>query len=110
MIYLFDVDGTLCDNTNGDYTNAEPMLERIAVVNELYSEGHVIKLFTARGATTGQDWRELTEQQMKDWGVNYHKLIMGKPHYDFAIDDKAVSDKVFFERYISGDDAADTAD
>ena len=32
---------------------------------------------------------ELTVQQLKDWNVKYHELIMGKPSYDIIIDDKA---------------------
>ena len=30
----------------------------------------------------------LTKSQLKKWGLKYHKLIMGKPSYDFFIDDK----------------------
>lgn len=88
-IYCFDIDGTLCTKTDGRYEDAKPFLERIAVVNQLHAEGHVIKLFTARGSTTGINWRELTERQMADWGVAYHELIMGKPEADVFIDDKA---------------------
>ena len=39
---------------------------------------------------------ELTDKQLKDWGCKYHELIMGKPHADYFIDDKAWPDKVFF--------------
>ena len=89
LIYCFDIDGTLCTKTDADYASAQSFPERIAVVNALYAAGHVIKLFTARGSTTGIDWRDLTEQQMHTWGVRYHELIMGKPEADIFIDDKA---------------------
>lgn len=89
MIYCFDIDGTLCTKTDGNYTLAEPFHDRIAVVNALYAAGHVIKLFTARGSTSGIDWREVTERQMVVWNVCYHNLIMGKPDADIFIDDKA---------------------
>ena len=39
---------------------------------------------------------ELTDKQLKEWGCKYHELIMGKPHADYFIDDKAWPDKVFF--------------
>lgn len=91
MIYCFDIDGTLCTNTDGDYEQAQPFKQVIAQVNRLYDEGHRILLYTARGATTGIDWRELTEQQMEKWGVCYHALFMGKPTADVYIDDKAVN-------------------
>ena len=32
---------------------------------------------------------EKTFKQLKDWGLNFHKLFMGKPSYDIFIDDKA---------------------
>jgi hypothetical protein len=89
MIYCFDIDGTLCTITDGAYEQAEPFTERIAVVNALYAAGHRVKLFTARGTTTGLDWRPLTERQLMQWQVCYHELIMGKPEADIFIDDKA---------------------
>ena len=30
----------------------------------------------------------MTEQQLKQWGVKYSELILGKPAYDMIIDDK----------------------
>lgn len=89
LTYCFDIDGTLCTQTNGNYKLAKPIHERIVVVNGLYNAGHIIKLFTARGATSGIDWRDITKQQLNTWGVYYHELIMGKPHADVFIDDKA---------------------
>ncbi len=97
MVYCIDIDGTLCTDTDGSYEEAEPHLDRIAHVNRLYDEGHTIKLFTARGSTTGVNWRELTEAQMRSWGVRYHELILGKPFGHLYVDDKAVSADVFFK-------------
>lgn len=91
MIYCFDIDGTLCTKTDGAYELAQPFPERISVINSLHSSGHTIKLFTARGSTTGIDWRKLTESQLSEWNVNYHELIMGKPEADIFIDDKAIN-------------------
>ena len=89
MIYCFDIDGTLCTKTEGAYDCAEPFFDRIEIVNQLFLQGHTIKLFTARGSTTGIDWRAVTERQMQGWGVMYHELILGKPEADIFIDDKA---------------------
>ena len=33
---------------------------------------------------------KMTKNQLKKWGVKYHKLIMGKPSYDIFVDDKAL--------------------
>jgi hypothetical protein len=40
---------------------------------------------------------ELTKQQLKDWGVKYNELIFGKPDADIFVDDKGISDKIFFK-------------
>lgn len=91
MTYCFDIDGTICSNTDGKYEAAEPNREMIAEVNRLYSEGHTIVMHTARGSTTALDWRDFTERQLGDWGVKYHALQMGKPTADFYVDDKAIN-------------------
>ena len=97
MIYCFDLDGTLCTNTDGDYVSAKPFKDRIYKVNQLYNEGHTILIDTARGSTTKIDWYGLTENQLKEWGVLYHTLRVGeKLHADIFIDDKGTNDKVFF--------------
>ena len=31
MNYCFDIDGTICTNTNGDYEKAEPLTDRINI-------------------------------------------------------------------------------
>jgi len=99
MIYIFDIDGTLCTLVNdAKYENAKPLEERIHKVNALYNKGHYIKLFTARGSSTGIDWTELTKKQLSLWQIKYHELIMNKkPHGDLFIDDKAINAKDFFE-------------
>lgn len=95
-IFCFDIDGTICNTPESNYHLSTPIFERIKVVNELFDAGHEIHFFTARGAATGIDWRELTEMQLECWGLKYHKLLMGKPHADVFIDDKAMSDIAFF--------------
>ena len=99
MIYCFDLDGTICSNTDGEYEKAEPYLDRISIVNNIYEQGHTIIINTARGSKTGIDWFSFTENQLKGWGVKFNSLYVGKKiDADIFIDDKAVSDKVFFEK------------
>ena len=90
-VYCFDIDGTICSNTEGAYEAAEPFSDAIAALNALYDAGHRIHLHTARGSSTGIDWRELTERQLREWGVRYHCLFMGKPSADVYIDDKTIN-------------------
>ncbi len=91
MIYCFDIDGTICTNTDGDYKNAEPSESVILKVNKLFNEGNTIYFYTARGATTGINWREITEKQLNKWNVKYHKIFFGKPTADVYIDDKCIN-------------------
>tara|TARA_B100000212_G_scaffold243743_1_gene185842 strand:+ start:3514 stop:4437 length:924 start_codon:yes stop_codon:yes gene_type:complete len=86
--YVFDIDGTICSNTYGKYELAKPYKERIALINNLFKQGSVIKYFSARGSTTGIDWYELTNNQLKEWGALYNELILNKPEGDIYIDDK----------------------
>jgi len=93
MIYAIDIDGVLCNDTLGDYENSTPDYKVIDKVNSLYNEGHTVKIFTGRGSATGIDWRDFTDKQLKKWGVKYHELILGKPHMDIIVDDKAINIK-----------------
>ena len=88
--YCFDLDGTLCTNTEGEYEAARPQPWAIERVNALKRAGHTIVIFTARGTTTGIDWRPETERQLAEWGVEYDELILGKPYADVYVDDKAL--------------------
>ncbi len=97
MTYCFDLDGTLCSASPDDYTRAIPWQERIEEVNRLFQAGHYIKIYTARGMTTNMNYQELTEWQLKDWGISYDELIMGKPFADIYVDDKGINAKRFFD-------------
>lgn len=107
MIYIFDIDGTICTLTDGNYLFAEPIKNRILIINNLFKEGHEIIIFTARGMKTFENnvdmaenkWEEITRKQLDAWGVSYHKLILGKPAADLYIDDKGINDKVFFQDF-----------
>lgn len=97
MKYVIDIDGTICNNTYGDYSTAIPYSERIALLNDLFNKGHEIHYWTARGAQSGKDWTELTLSQLKDWGCLYTTASLGKLHYDVWIDDKAFNALTFFD-------------
>tara|TARA_R110002020_G_scaffold46994_1_gene134056 strand:+ start:5818 stop:6138 length:321 start_codon:yes stop_codon:yes gene_type:complete len=104
MIYVFDIDGTICSKTDGNYESAEPFKKRIKKINELYKKGETIFFQTARGMGRSGNSRqsayheffELTREQLMRWGVKYDALFMGKPSADFYIDDKGIKDNDFF--------------
>jgi branched-subunit amino acid aminotransferase/4-amino-4-deoxychorismate lyase len=88
--FCLDLDGTLCTNTWGAYERALPFPWAIERVNALHRAGHRILIFTARGGTTGIDWSQKTRVQLRDWGVGYDELILGKPQADVYVDDRTV--------------------
>ena len=104
MTYVFDIDGTICTATDGKYETAQPLEDRIEVINKLYDAGNTIIFQTARGmgrsgnnaGYANRAFYELTRQQLIDWGVKFHDLFLGKPAGDFYIDDKGIKDENFF--------------
>lgn len=95
---VFDLDGCLCTQTDGDYQNAQPVPAAIALVNRLFDLGHKIIIHTARfmGRCHNDSVQvynrgfAFTEQQLRAWGVHYTLLVMGKPPADVVVDDHAV--------------------
>lgn len=107
MIYVFDLDETLCNTPWGrgpdgkkgpQYYESSPKKERIDKVNSLYDKGHTIIIETARGARSGKNWFYFTLDQLKSWGLKFHHVRTGEKFMaDFYIDDKAINDKDFFD-------------
>ena len=95
--WVFDIDGTLCSTDKSSYESCEPDDAMIALVNMLYDKGDFITLYTARGSTSGIDWCDFTEKQLKSWGVKYHRLILGKPFGDVYVDDMAIRPDEFLD-------------
>ena len=92
MKIFVDIDETICVNQKDlDYVKAKPIKKNIDIINRLYDVGHEITYWSARGSATGLDWRKVTEDQFKKWGVKYHQMSLGeKPVFDLLIDDKAI--------------------
>ncbi len=86
--FCFDIDKTLCEGVSRveDYPAAAPIKEMIAFVNELYTQGHTIFLYTGRHAQQAL----VTNEWLAKHGVKYHHLFLGKPVADVYIDDLAV--------------------
>jgi len=97
MKYVVDIDDTLLysDYEDGSYVLKSANIPLIDKINKLYEKGNEIILYT------GRHWNHLkvTIQQLKEYGVMYHSLIMGKPVGDFYIDDKAITPDTFLALY-----------
>jgi len=99
MIYMVDIDDTVCSYEKGSrsYPSAKPIVENLEKINRLYDQGHTIIYWTARGTVTGLDWEYLTREQLTKWGAKFHEIRMKKPEYDFFICDKAINSSDFFK-------------
>lgn len=107
MIYVFDLDDTLCKTIYGvgpdgkygpQYYDSTPIHHRIEVVNKLYEDGNTIIIDTARGTASGKNWFNFTVDQLKSWDVKFHHVRTGKKFVsDYYVDDKAINDKEFFD-------------
>ena len=56
-------------------------------VREWKQKGHSIVIFTSRG----DFYLDVTERWLKKHKIPYDRIVMGKPHYDLFLDDKAES-------------------
>ena len=82
--------------------------EAIILINKLYSEGHHIKIFTSRYMGRNNEnikkacrqGYQFTYKQLKSWSLKFHKLHMGKPSFDFLVDDKSIGFKKNWPSYL----------
>jgi hypothetical protein len=96
--YCFDIDGVICSTNGNNYKNSKPIYKSIKKINQLYSAGNIILIFTARFMGRSNDnpvlakkkGYRLTLSQLRKWRLNFHKLIFGKPSFDIIIDDKSL--------------------
>ena len=87
MQIIIDIDGTICsEERQFSRPLATPLPEAIASVNALFDAGHTIILYSAR---TWAEW-EVTNYWLRQHGVKFHQLFLGKPVGDVWIDDRAI--------------------
>jgi len=97
MTIYVDIDETICNTPEDrDYSKSTPIKENIKKINKLYSVGHTIVYWTARGSASDKDHSKITREQLKRWGVKFHQLKFKKPMYDLFICDKAINSIEFF--------------
>lgn len=86
-VIAIDLDGVICSE---EKTFEKPLAVvlpgAVEGINSLFNAGHTIIIWTARG------WEQfrVTEFWLKNNGINYHSLLMGKPIVDLFIDDRGL--------------------
>lgn len=77
--YLIDIDGTITEDVPNEepdrMATVAPFEDAMEIMAKWYDEGHIITFFTSRT----EDHREVTEAWLKEHGIQYHGLLMGKP-------------------------------
>lgn len=87
MRLIIDMDGTICtEEKTFSRSLAKPKEGAVESINRLYDQGHTIIIYSAR---TWMEY-EMTSVWLKNHGVKFHQLIMGKPIGDYWIDDRAI--------------------
>ena len=91
---VFDLDGVIAYNNNGNYADAQPIPLAIENINKLYDQGYHITICTARYGkrARGREYQTgyiETSDWLKKHKVKYHELLMGKAAGDIYVDDKA---------------------
>ena len=97
--FAFDIDNTICKTVKNLYKKSKPNYRIIKLINKLSNDGHLIKIFTSRYMGRNNEnaylvkkkYYKVVEQDLVIWGVKFNKLILGKPSYDYIIDDKALN-------------------
>ena len=95
-IFIFDIDDTICKTHKKEYHNSKPNKSLISKINSIKKNGHIVKIFTARYMGRNNENYRLVKKkyfnrvkkQLKKWNLQYDELILGKPSYDYFIDDK----------------------
>ena len=95
--FCFDIDNTICKTLGSNYKNSKPKKKIINKINKLYSNGHIIKIYSARYMGRNKDniykankqGYKKTYNQLINWGLKFHNLSINKPSSDVYIDDKA---------------------
>ena len=97
-VFCFDIVNTLCITKSNFYNKSKPIKNAIKTVNKLYNYGHKIIIFTARGMgkfngnslKVKKKYYKFTLKQLNKWGLKFHKLYIGKPSFDYIVDDKSI--------------------
>ena len=87
----FDIDNTICKTTGSKYKSSKPILKNIKFINNLYEQGHTIKIFTAR--YMGRTSDNPIKAEKKKWKVKFHRVYFVKPSSDLYVDDKNLNFK-----------------
>ena len=97
IIFCFDLDNVICITKKNNYNSSKPNKKAINLINNLYTKGHYIKIFTARYMGRNKDDIKRankqgylkTLKQLKKWKIKFNKFSISKLSADIYIDDRS---------------------
>ena len=97
ITFCFDLDNTICTTKGRSYSKSKPRTEVIKLINNLYDQGHIIKINTARYMGRNKDDIKRankqgylkTLKQLKKWKIKFNKFSISKLSADIYIDDRS---------------------
>jgi tRNA A-37 threonylcarbamoyl transferase component Bud32 len=100
MVIVIDFDGTLALGDTGDIDSMLPNIKLVSLINQMYDDGNIIKIVTARGSKTCNTYEEKVAKYnnkislwLQKYEIKYHILSFNKEYGDAYIDDKCYNIK-----------------
>lgn len=103
---IMDLDNTVSITKDGNYAEAEPVIEVIERIREYKNKGFEIVIFSSRNMRTYQgnvgkinaNTLPIIVKWLNEHDIPYDEIYVGKPwcgHEGFYVDDRAVRPKEF---------------
>ena len=101
MIYCVELDGVICTKVDReqDYGQSKPIADTILYINQLYHEGHTIKVLYFRNKGK-KNWDKAILFSLKDWGLKFHQLVSDQTEYDVVITNNSISPEELRRKFI----------
>lgn len=107
MVIVIDFDGTLALGDTSNINEMYPNHKLISLINEMYNDGNIIKIVTARGSKSCstvdariKKYFTVISSWLKKHNVKYHELSFNKEYADAYIDDRGynIKDTIFYNK------------
>lgn len=85
--FAFALSALVAQGTEDDLGTSIPNPGTIEVVNRLHALGNTILVTTVRDPGTDVAAMDEATRRLREWGVNFHRLVGGRPRADFHVDD-----------------------
>ena len=107
MVTVIDFDGTLALGDTKDINTMIPNLKLVSLINSLYNDGNTIKIVTARGCKSCNNFLErhkkyfdIITKWLNKHHIKYHELSFYKEYADVYIDDRGINvkDTIYYDK------------